>query len=263
MKTRLASVGLDLLAASAAARALEPLKIYDRFATAPINGNLWTNAERSSQVKGGQLLMSERLYSRKTDDTGEYFEVFRTTVSNPTAVTEMKATVTVDALEVNACAANATTGSSRARVSGSYFNAGTPVAGSGVDDILGVARVIRFSNSTDPAGTYQVQGQIIHCLDEECNASTVVQTVSLGTVTTGTPVTLEVQWDHANHQFIFTRDSNAPVDAPYTLADTQPPGEPYKDLDLRVDVANCTAAPVTGYVNASFDNVFVNRSAAP
>jgi hypothetical protein len=257
-------VGAAWALASSASMALEPLKIYDKFSSSPINGKLWIDGERSSQVKGGTLVLSERLYAIQASNTGYHYDVFRTEVTDPAAVTELKATVLVNALEVNACAANSTVTSSRARIAGAFFNVGNAVAGTRINDVIAQARVIRFSNSTDPAGVLQVTGQVIQCLDADCNSSTVLQSVSLGTTTIGTPVTLEMQWDQANKQFLFTRDNGSPVAAPYAVSDVAPPTEPYKDVDLRVDVANCTSAPpLTGFVNASFDNVFVNKSAAP
>jgi hypothetical protein len=259
----LASLAFAALA-STSALALEPLKLYDKFSSSPINGNLWLDGEHSSQIKGGVLVMSERMYSPHDSNTGENYQTFRTAMAEPLDVNEMKATITVTALEVNTCAANSFIGSSRARVQGSFFNSGTPTPGSSTNDVLGQGVVARFANSTDPAGVYQVYGQIVLCTNDTCSTSTSVARTALGTVNIGTSVVLEVQWDQANHQFLFARDNGAAVAVPYTLADTNAPGSPVKDVDVRVDVANCVLTPaLTGYVQASFDNVYVNKSAAP
>ena len=157
MKKRCIAVGLGLAtSAGSSAFALETLKSYDKFSSAPIDGSRWLTGETSLQVKRGQLVVSERLYSSRASDSGEHFDILRIPVPDPAAVTEMKATITVNALEVNACETNSIAGSSRARVAGAFFNAGTPVAGSSVDDVLGQARVIRFGNSTDPAGVLRL-----------------------------------------------------------------------------------------------------------
>jgi hypothetical protein len=267
MKTRTAVTVLVLAAtalASASALALEPLKIYDKFSSPPINGDLWLYGEHSSQVKGGMLVLSQRLYGHRTSSTGTIFETFRTPMAEPSDVTEMKATITVNDLEVNACAANSSVAASRARVQGGFFNSGTPTPGDSTNDVLGQGVVIRSSDSTDPAGTYRVEGRIVLCTNASCTTGPTLKQIDLGTVTTGVPVTLEVQWDQPNHRFLFTRDAGTAMPATYTQSDVNPPGVPFKDVDVRIDVANCaTTQPPTGFVQASFDNVYVNKSAAP
>ena len=246
--------------------ALEPLKSYDTFSTAPINGALWSDGERTMQIKGGVLTMTGRAFGSTASNSGFTYGAWRMRFADASAVTEIKAKVTVTALEVNGCAANVDTVSqSRARINGSFYNFGTPVDGDETGDAIAQVRVTRFANSTDPTGVLQVQGLLVHCLNVDCNVSSVVQNVSLGTVTVGQAATLEIQWDKPNKRFLFTRDAGAFTGTiAYTDNDSHSPGVPFKVLDLRSDFANCIASsPLTGSVNASFDTVSVNRSAAP
>ena len=72
-----------------------------------------------------------------------------------------------------------------------------------------------------------------------------------------------MQWDHDNHRFIFQRDEDLEVFAPYTLSDTAPPGRPRQGLRIGYEAANCLATlrPVA-FIEAVFDDVLVNESAA-
>lgn len=75
---------------------------------------------------------------------------------------------------------------------------------------------------------------------------------------------LRVQWDRDNHRFIFQRDDDPEVVAPYTLSDTAPPGQQIKFVTVIPDVVNCTATPrPVAFMDASFDDVMVNESTAP
>ena len=74
---------------------------------------------------------------------------------------------------------------------------------------------------------------------------------------------LRVQWDRENHRFIFQRDDDPEVVAPYTVSDTAPAGARVKRW-TSISVANCTATPrPVAFIEALFDDVMVNESAAP
>src|SRR5262249_1622653 len=96
-----------------------------------------------------------------------------------------------------------------------------------------------------------------------CKASTWLHSRMLGPVRRREMATLRVQWDGDNHRFIFQRDDDLEVFAPYTLSDTAPPGRQRKGLRIVYEVANCTppSHPVA-FIEALFNNVLVNASAA-
>jgi hypothetical protein len=251
--------------ASAPVDALEPFKTYDSFSTTPINPTLWNGWERTRQIKSGQLNLVQRDYGLTSSDSGSTYYNWSDDITDYPLVTELRAKVTVNALEVNACASNASVGLARARIYGSFYNVGTPVAGSQTGDALAQVRLYRLSNSTDAPGLLQVQGLLANCTNTDCSSSNTVGTVALGTITVGTATTVQLQWDKPNKQFLFSRDSGSSSGTiKYTDSDAQSPGVPFKRVGTRTDLASCLSNPrVTGYVDASFDNVSVNKSAAP
>lgn len=269
MKLAIVAAALACALPLAPAFAVEPLTVIDKFSAGPIDPSLWLGAERTRAIKNGQLNFVERNYGLTTSDAGALKYVWGDELANPNAITELRAKVTVNALEVDACAANTTPGTSRARVDGSFFNVGTPLAGSDTGDVQVQLRAIRTSTSTDPAGVLRIEGRADQCNSFDCSLYTQLGTnVQLGTVNVGEAVTLQLQWDRAGKQFVFTRDPGTATAAsaaiPYTVSDTAAPGVPYKEVSVRTDVQNCQSGPRTqGYVDASFDNVAVNKSAAP
>ena len=87
----------------------------------------------------------------------------------------------------------------------------------------------------------------------------------LGLVKLGEMTRLRVQWDRENHRFIFQRGGDPEVVAPYTVSDTAPASDSRKTLEITsMSVANCTATPrPVAFIEALFDDVMVNASAAP
>jgi len=260
----MAAMAIGLVLAGPA-NALEPLKSYDKFTAAPINGARWDNAERSVQIKGGVLNVSLRAYGRTVANSDYIGDGLNMRFSNPAVITEISAKVGINGLEVNGCAANPYLSESRARIVASLFNTGTPTPGSSTGDVWAELRAYRYSNSTDPAGVVRLSGNLVYCTNSNCLAFNGSPLISLGTINIGQSATLETQWDKTNKQVLWTRDNGAFSGvSTYTASDANPPGFDYKALDARLDVANCVgAAPLTGFIGATFDNVMVNKSAAP
>ena len=246
--------------------ALEAFKPYDTFGAQPISADRWFDTERIRSIKAGVLQLAQRSYGFNTSDVGATFVNWNESLTNPAAVTALRAKITVNAVEVSSCAANATLGQSRARIIGSLFNNGTPTPGSQVGDALMQIRVTRFSNSADPAGIMHVQGIMNICTTADCNSATTVgNVVDLGTVAVGQATTVQMQWDKGGKTVLFSRDGGAfSGSVAYADSDASPPSLAFKQLSTRLDLPSCTSAPrVAGYVDASFDNVLVNASAAP
>lgn len=264
MKT-ITALALAVLA-SASAQALEPLRPYDNFAAAPLDLSRWIETERVRVVRNGVLNLAQRTPVTTLADNGLSFSSWNESLADPAAVTALRAKVTVNAVSPAACAANPAAGQSRARIIGSFFNVGAPVPGSQVGDMLAQVRITRFSNSADAAGVLRVQGIVSQCTSSDCAATTTVGSiVDLGTVNVGTATTVQLQWDAPAKSFLFARDNGAfSGSVVYTQSDTSPPSVPFKQLSTRLDLPACASAPnVQGSVDASFDNVQVNRSAAP
>ncbi len=249
------------------AQALEPFKVYDKFAERPLDPARWGEGERVREIRGaGVLRLMQRSYGLGGTDFGLQFQSWSNTLTNPETVTALRARVNVTALETNACPSNPALSQARARIAGTFFNIGAPTPGSLLNDAFAQVKVVRFSNSTDPEGVLRVQGVLVICTSADCNsAATVGNIVDLGTVAVGTPTVVQLQWDKGGKTFFFSRDNGAfSGTVAYTFDDTSPPGSPIKQLSTRVDLPNCQSAPpVSALVDVKFDNVQVNQSTVP
>lgn len=265
MMQRLLAVLALLIVAATPARAQEPYIGYDAFPTTQIDFSRWLFGERTRQIVGGALLMSQRDYGDQIGNTGTRRATFSTPVDEPHRVTQLRASVAITGYDVTSCPQNTTPSSVQARVIGSFFNVGTPVAGSQVDDVVALARLIRRTNSPDAPGVLAAEGLVVQCTSSDCSTSVQIGTTrSLGTVPQGTLVRLAVEWDQAAKTFFFQRDSDAKLSVTYVAADDAAPGTPFKQLDTRTDLANCLgSARTVGSVSARFDNMQVNASALP
>jgi hypothetical protein len=246
--------------------ALEPFKVYDTFGDPAISPARWFDTERIRSIKAGVLQLAQRSYGLNTSDVGSTFSNWNDSLTNAIAVTALRAKIMVNAVEVSACPTNTALGQSRARISGTFFNVGTPTPGSQVGDALAQVRITRFSNSADPAGVMRVQGILSICTTADCNAAaTVGNIVDLGTVSVGQAATVQLQWDKPAKTFLFSRDGGAfSGSVAYADSDASPPSSVFKQVSTRLDLPSCMSAPrVAGYIDASFDNVLVNASAAP
>jgi hypothetical protein len=265
MKIGTATSCVGLALCTFQAQALEPLKTYDKFSGSSINGALWPDAERSVQVKNGQLQFLQRHYAVTTTNSGSYHDSLLFDIANPVPVNELSVQVTINGVEAPACAANPTVSESRARLDAAFFNVSVPTPGSSQGDVIGEIRVARFSNTTDPEGMLRVAGYIEYCLDPSCSNANFSSSVDLSTVTIGHTAVIEIQWDQPNKQMIFSRDNGAfKGSVPYTVDDSHMPGFDFKGLVTRLDVSNCIgASPPAALIDASFDNFMVNKSAIP
>ncbi|MCE9657549.1 MAG: hypothetical protein K8R60_03250 [Burkholderiales bacterium] len=250
--------------AAAPARALEPFKIYDRFGDKTIDQDRWLDGEKVRVIKGGQMQLMQRSYGQTISDFGVTPTNWHTNVSIPGWVTSLKARITVSALETTSCPTNTTPGDARARILASLFNAYIPLTGSQLNDVLAQVRLYRASSSTDPAGLLQVQGILYICTSTDCNSATTIgNVVDLGTVMVGTPTTVSLQWDRPGKTVYFSREGGPTGTVAYAESDVQAPSFLFKQLSTRVVAPNCMSAPrVSGMVDALFDNVSVNQSAA-
>jgi hypothetical protein len=265
MRTLLLAIAVPVLLAASPAQALEPFRVYDRFTDKAIDPTHWSDNEKIREIRGGAMRLMQRTYGFGGSDVGITPTNWQSNLSNPQSITELKATVTVSALEANACPSNASVGDARARIIGGFFNVATPTPGSQLNDVIAQVRILRVSNTTDPAGLLRVQGVLSLCTSADCNnAATIGNIVDLGTVMVGTPTTVQIQWDKPGKTFYFARDGGTPGTVAYADSDASPPSLPFKQMSTRVNVPSCQSAPrVSSMVDATFDNVFVNRSALP
>jgi hypothetical protein len=257
--------GAASIAAAAAAFAAEPYSSYDNFsAGTTLDASRWRPLERTRLVVGGQLSLVQRDIGAQTSNAGTAGQSFGDNLrGNPAFATQLRALVTVDSAAVTGCAANPEPSDVQARVIGSYFNTGPSTPGSRVNDVIATVRLIQRSDA--PAGQLRAEGVVVRCTTADCVGVELVGPIrDLGPAVFGTPYLLRVDWDQAGNRFRFRVDSNAIVNAPYSVADALPPVLAFRAVQTRTLLANCFGGPRTaGSIAARFDNVAVNASAAP
>lgn len=267
MKALSAGCALLLSGAAAQAQALQNYTNFDNFDGATeISEARWLGMERHRMIEGGMLRMIQRDLGSQTGNSGVFSNSFGTTLMTSLAVTQMKGVITVNAFEASHCAASGEVGFVQARLAGAFFNAGpgVPSASNRVNDVGAVIRLRRDSNSADPANVLRVQGTVFQCTTADCNYGTIsLGDVDLGTALIGAPVTLRMEWDQPNKRFNFYRDADPVKRVTYSVSDSLAPGQGSKSIGTRTTIANCMAGRTTGFMDAKFDNIYVNASAAP
>jgi len=165
-----------------------------------------------------------RAYGRTDSDSGWSRNQLGLIFPNSAAVTAIKATVQVTDAAATSCPGNRGASSAQAILGGLFFGTAPSTPGSAATDVGALIGLVRGSDSTD------------------------------GPVKLGEMVRLRVQWDRDNHRFIFQRDDDPEVLAPYTVSDSGPPGDQVKLLVALNLVSNCTATPrPVAFIEALFD----------
>ena len=251
------------------AHAMEPMMLYDDFNAGQIDTGKWVREEEgagtepSVQIRDNRLRLFNRSYGKTDSDQGRDEGNLFLTFSNSAAVTAIKATVQVNDVRATGCPSNPQPTRAVTFLGGSFFNTFTPTPGSELHDVwalIGVGRRSNMDVATDVLSALSLVGR---CTNVNCKASMWLHSRDLGPVRRGEMTTLRVEWDRDNHRFIFQRDDDLEVFFPYTLSDTAPPSRQRKGLRITYEAAPCTppSQPVA-FIEASFDDVFVNESAA-
>lgn len=260
------ALALAAWAACGPAAAAEPYVLYDNFQVAPLDPARWTDFERSRTVTGTNLRLTARDWGSTSSDSGSTSINWGDNITRSGPVTQLRATLKVVEIDMTGCAANATPTYVRGRVIGSFFNSGNRSPGSQTGDVLAQVWANRASNSADAAGVLRVEGWVGVCTNSDCSSTMQIgTTVPMGTVKKGSNVVMQVDWDRANKQFLFSRDKGATTAVSYAgIDDSADPGNPFKAVGTRSSVASCASGPrAYGYIDARFDNVQVNASAKP
>ena len=208
--------------------------------------------------------MVNRTYGDTSSNSGSSSVFTRLDFTDGEKITAIKATVQVNSTEAVDCSNNPNATHATARLGGSFFNTSTPTLGSYLNDVLASIYIELASDSTDKAGVLEVIGKVLKCNNSTCSSYTELDKKVLGTTKIRKKTDLSIQWDKGNHQFIFQCGKSAPVSSTYAVPDLLPPGVvDSKRVDIAQVVADCTAEPrPVAFMDANFDNVFVNQSAA-
>jgi len=248
---RLGVLGAALLAVSAAHGAT--LGLYDDFSTSTVIGpSRWEGDDRSQygatrveevrSILNGAMHLELKAYSDQYGNSGTASARNSVVLVKSTAVTDLRATVTITAATEQPCAANTTSPSrAAARLFGFFFNAGLPAPGSEYNDVYAGAQVYRLSNSTESGTTFHVSAFLGICDDDSCINSSTLASQDMGTVLMGTPTTLTISWDKANKRFTFTRDALTPINLTYSMSDVTPPTYGAKRLEIANNISECKA----------------------
>ena len=262
-------MALLLLMFASPGQALD-LVLYDDFHSTFIDETKWSGGGGQSagvdvlefvrQIQKGTLHMVNRTYGDTSSNSGSSVAYTRLDFADGEKVTAIKATVQVNSAEVVGCSNNSSATHATARLGGSFFNTSAPTVGSYSNDVFAAIYIELASDSTDKAGILEVIGRVIKCNNSTCSLYTELDKIVLGTTKVKKKTDLSIQWDKSNHQFIFQLGKSAPVSYTYAVPDLLPAGfADSKALDIAQSIANCTAEPTVAFMDANFDNVFVNQ----
>jgi hypothetical protein len=262
-------IALLVFLAGTLAHAVEPVVLYDDFNAAQIDAGKWVREEEGAgaepivQIRDNRLRLFNRSYGKTDDDQSRNEGSLFLTFTNSAAVTAIKAPVQVNDVRATGCPSNPRPTRAVAFLGGSFFNAVTPTPGSELHDVWALIGLTRNSNMDTPTDVLLAISLVGRCTNANCRASTWLHSRMLGPVKRGEMATLRVQWDRDNHRFIFQRDDDLEVFAPYTLSDTAPPSRQRKGLRVVYEITTCMppSQPVA-FIEAVFDDVFVNESTA-
>jgi hypothetical protein len=199
------------------------------------------------------------------------FDSLRLNVLTSPIVTALEATVRVRKVEVTECATPTwgvtltSVPRAQAGLFGFFFNTSTPTPGSAENDVFAGIAIVRQAPSPDPEKILRVQAFVTQCADVACLGGKQLDFQDMGPIKRGKKARLRIQWDQANHRFIFQRDGEPEVFSPYMVSDTAPSGSRVKFLGTTNIVPNCRLQAgmprPASFIDAFFDNVLVNESA--
>ena len=254
-------------AALSPVNAAEAYASWDNFTGAvEINPVRWQFMDRILRVEGGALRMLQRDLGGQSNNTGVFHSSLSSNLKNPQLITQMRAAVTVNNFGVTGCAANPNGSSVQARLLGSgFFNAGPGLPTSRVNDVGATLRLVRSSTSIDAPGLLRVHGTVFQCTTPECNGGDIsLGSIDLGTAAIGETVVLKMEWEPAFKRFNFYRGANPVMRVTYTADDSLAGFLPFRGVGNRTSMATCLSGNRTdGFMDAKFDTVSVNASAAP
>ncbi|HEX7456202.1 MAG TPA: hypothetical protein VF303_01925 [Candidatus Nanoarchaeia archaeon] len=276
MKILLSCLIIILMGLSGAAvQAKDHLVLYDHFHSEFLDATKWSGSQTISgatileyvrEIRGGRLQLSNRAFGNRSSDSGRSIGTLRLcSAAFPGEFTTTRASVKVEDVEVTGCPSNSTPTSAFAELLGFFFNTFGPPYNGVQNNVLGLVQIRRLSNSTDKPCILEVMGGFVHCTDPDCLTWDVASVKKLGNVKLRESVTIQVEWDQHNEEFIFKLDKEPPQFISYSSYGwtIYPPSFRQACLQAKNQIANCTAERQMGFVDADFDGVFINEGAVP
>jgi hypothetical protein len=250
----------------------ERLVPYDDFNARYIHPDRWWGGEFSPappprwgaeairQLQDNRLRLMYRSFGPKNSDSGSIRNEFVLLFRHPELVTAIQAVVTVTDADTTDCPGNPESTLARAALSGRFFGGPPSTPDGDVRDMVAFIGIMQVSGFAP----LRAQSFVYSCANRPCTAGMTLHRQDLGAVKRGETTRLRVQWDRVHDQFIFQRDQQPEVFAKYAVSDIVPPSTPAKLLTAMHVVPDCTAVTrPMAYIDALFDDVMVNESAAP
>ena len=215
----------------------------------PKNPQCWGNVlECVRMIQNGKLYLFVRNFGDTNSDNGINWSESEVYFPSPNAVNSITADVTLRSYKGVGCATNNTDQThTQVMMGGTFFNTGT-------DDVTGL--LIIYADTINP--------QMMNVGGWWGYANQGYWT-TIAAYPIGTPLTATIKWDKDNHQFIASAWDKSGVGGqvliPYGVPDSNPPANPVKNLNAEAHTLNCTSAKTFGAVEATYDNVYVNRQA--
>ncbi len=257
---------------------------FDDFSSGRIDPSRWTPkdslrgfadglsaphaAQLTRRVEDGALHLSSSLEGEAAPGPGTAVAHFRSTLTDPTGVVALEATVTVHGVHTASCASNPAFTFTRATIGGLFFNSGESQGRQLVGDVLAVVGVGRRSDSSDPPDRLRVMAVVVHCrrpcyafaehLPPKRHPSEVVSMQDLGAIQVGQSTRLGLGWDEPGDRFVFWRDGKVVHQVDSSLSDRSAPTILRRHLDVAHFVPRCDGGPVArSSLDVSFDDVAV------
>lgn len=249
-----------------ASATLDPLVSYDDFSVATLSPDRWSTFERSREIKKGALSMVMREWGATDNNSSVSSATFSTPLLGSGGITQLKATIMVNSFQVTGCAGNPKASAVRVRLNGAFFSTAPTVPVGKAGDVLAQVRLSRYSSSSAPATQMTAEGAVSICQNDDCSVATpLAPTVTLGAVDISQPNALAIEWDKPNKRFRFVvNEGQFEGFANYTVADGSAPSSSSKQLGIRTELASCSnGVRTSGLIDATFDDVQVNKSAQP
>jgi hypothetical protein len=236
------------------------LHVYDNFSGPNIDPSRWyvgyacsdpTTLECVRQIENGQLHMRVRAYGGRNSNAGTEYGHDELFLSDA-AVTDIAADVTILSDTMSPCVTSPGAGThGDEEIYGRWFNDGSGISSGDTTAFVGVSR-----SSDEPANELGAGAFI------QYNGA-VLNWISLGPVSVGERVRMELKWDKNNHRFLaylthLATSATVAVVVPYTLSDTVPAVFPGKALSVSAFPENCTGVPTYADIEAEFNRVLVN-----
>ena len=250
-------------------------EVYDTFSEGRIDPAKWRgfevagalaspNTEIERQVilshwkfgkrRSGTLHEKLVAYGSAASDSGSTSHTTGLQVTDPSAIIGIAAKVAVIDAVAKGCVANSIAARARAQVVGEFFNDGSSSGpGDRTGDIISGIQKHLDSNTGKEIAAF-----ITRCNDSACiSQTTLAAHLFSATWHFGQPHILQVAWDAANDQFIYTVNPGGPGEESqvlsYGVSDSDPPALDFKQLSLNLTTSNCLGDQRRTAMEAAFD----------